>query len=68
MSLPDPMPCLADQCRSPLACNGFGYCREQNMLSAREYDEALRACRDLGIRNPFADYRQPNETSGGSFR
>jgi len=23
-------PCLKDQCRSPLACHSFGYCRERN--------------------------------------
>ena len=25
------MKCIKDQCRSPMACNGFGYCRELNM-------------------------------------
>jgi len=25
-----PEPCLSGQCRSPLACNGWGYCRERN--------------------------------------
>jgi hypothetical protein len=24
------MKCQKDQCRSPLACSGFGYCRERN--------------------------------------
>lgn len=22
--------CISDQCRSPVACDGFGYCRERN--------------------------------------
>jgi hypothetical protein len=26
----EPEPCIDGQCRSPLACNGFGYCRERN--------------------------------------
>ena len=25
-----PEPCLDGQCRYPLACEGFGYCRERN--------------------------------------
>ena len=25
------MRCQKDQCRSPVACGGFGYCRERNM-------------------------------------
>lgn len=24
------MKCIKDQCRSPVACGGFGYCRELN--------------------------------------
>ncbi|MBR0693632.1 hypothetical protein [Bradyrhizobium lablabi] len=24
------MNCIKDQCRSPVACRGFGYCRERN--------------------------------------
>lgn len=53
MSTPERMDCLKDQCRSPLACSGWGYCREWNMQGAREYEEALRACIELGIKNPF---------------
>lgn len=26
---PYPEPCLNDQCRSPVACNGFGFCRQR---------------------------------------
>lgn len=25
-----PEPCLDGQCRSPVACGGWGYCRERN--------------------------------------
>lgn len=25
-----PEPCLSGRCRSPLACHGWGYCRERN--------------------------------------
>lgn len=28
---PDGYDCRAEQCRSPTACRGFGYCRERNM-------------------------------------
>ena len=26
-------PCIKDQCRSPVACSGFGHCRELNFES-----------------------------------
>lgn len=29
-----PEPCLKDRCYSPLACQGFGYCRERNFIKA----------------------------------
>jgi len=35
MSAPVPPPpekCLKGYCRSPTACNAFGYCRERNMI------------------------------------
>lgn len=56
MSLPEYMDCLKDQCRSPLACSQNGYCRERNYASAREYEEGLRACRELGITDPFGEH------------
>lgn len=28
-----PEPCLKDRCRSPIACGGWGYCRERNVSS-----------------------------------
>jgi len=31
---PPPEKCLKGYCRSPVACNAFGYCRERNMASA----------------------------------
>lgn len=27
-----PEPCLGGTCYSPVACNGFGYCRDRNLL------------------------------------
>lgn len=38
-----PEPCLKGRCRSPVACNGFGYCRERNMGESRPYDAALNS-------------------------
>ncbi len=34
-----PEPCLKDRCRSPVACEGWGYCRERNLMTD-EVDEA----------------------------
>ncbi len=27
-----PEPCMKGRCRSPVACGGWGYCRERNIL------------------------------------
>lgn len=27
----EPEPCIGGRCFSPIACNGFGYCRERNI-------------------------------------
>lgn len=32
-----PEPCLKGRCYSPTACNGWGYCRERNMRSIKEF-------------------------------
>lgn len=40
-----PEPCLKDQCRSPVACEGFGYCRERNAGDAGAPTEAQQAGR-----------------------
>ena len=55
MSIPDPMPCLLapEPCRSPMTCQHLTYCREQDLRSAREYNEGLAACRERGITDPF---------------
>lgn len=34
LSLLAPEPCLSGRCYSPLACNGFGYCRQRNFLAS----------------------------------
>lgn len=52
MSTPEPLDCL-DQCPSPLRCNDTGRCRKWVSQGAREYEEALRSCREQGIRDPF---------------
>ena len=60
MSLPMPMPCLLGACPSPLRCADTGYCHECNYASVREYEEGLRACRELGITDPFgSQFGQP---------
>ena len=50
MSLPEPMLCHLDRCRSPLACNDYGRCREAAKDSAKSYDEAIRECRERGLK------------------
>lgn len=30
------MKCIKGQCRSPVACGGWGYCRELNMTDTRD--------------------------------
>lgn len=43
-----PEPCLKDQCRSPLACDAWGYCRERNMGDFnRGYTETMRGRRQM---------------------
>ena len=64
MSLPEPMPCLKDRCWSPIACNGFGYCRERNFDAARSYDEGIRALREKAERGePVTVFGQTVEVS-----
>lgn len=41
-----PEPCLSAPCRSPFACNIWGYCRERNMtLKSMPTDEQQRTWR-----------------------
>lgn len=39
-----PEPCIKDRCYSPVACNGWGYCRERNAgrCPSAEMQAALR--------------------------
>jgi hypothetical protein len=39
-ALPLPEPCLAAPCRSPIACGGWGYCRERNVKDSAAPTEA----------------------------
>ncbi len=48
MAAPNPMPCLADRCPSPLSCSHAGECAARREDSARSYEEAIRACRETG--------------------
>ena len=57
MSVPEPMPCLLDRCRSPLACNDAGGCKARQDDSRRCYDEAIRACREQGL-TPWQEERK----------
>lgn len=53
LSLLAPEPCLSGRCYSPVACNGFGYCRERNF--ARHVPLAvLMAETDQYFANPEA--------------
>ena len=56
MSIPEPMPCLLDRCRSPLACNDAGGCKARQDDSRRCYDEAIRACREQGL-TPWSKHK-----------
>ena len=56
MSIPEPMPCVCGHCWSPTYCVSQGYCREENFIDpAKEYEEALAACRECGITDPFGE-------------
>lgn len=45
-----PEPCLSGHCRSPLACDGFGYCRERNLNDHGPPTEAeMQSRRNLAL-------------------
>jgi len=54
-----PEPCLKGRCYSPVACNGWGYCRERNYLTEAEseldsrlsYEEAIKEMRRRFLAN-----------------
>lgn len=48
------MRCLKDRCRSPVACGGFGYCRERNQ-DGRSMDEETIMRRRAEEAEAFAD-------------
>ena len=58
--------CISRPCRSPVACGGFGYCRQLNMADdyspaadgARSYAEAHKAIRERLIRTHTIQPRQ----------
>lgn len=54
------MKCLKDQCRSPVACGGFGYCRERNMNQVEGMSpsglKALRGNFAETVREAIAEY------------
>lgn len=49
MSIPEPMPCLADDCPSPLRCSGAGGCIESRKDSYRSTMGAIAACRERKV-------------------
>ena len=57
MSIPEPMLCLLDRCRSTLACNDRGACAARQDDARRCYDEAIRACREQGL-TPWQEERK----------
>lgn len=44
------MDCLNDTCRSPVACKGFGYCRQRNLRESA-LDELAAETQRLGLYN-----------------
>lgn len=56
MSLPEPMPCLLDACRSPLACQSYGGCKARRDDAYRSWEEAVRECRERGLR-PWEEHK-----------
>lgn len=53
------MNCLKNHCRSPVACGGFGYCRERNQDGRGMGREAIEARRieaetNISLRDAFA--------------
>lgn len=53
MSTPAPMDCLSE-CPSPLSCNDAGECRIRAIQGAKEYEAAVKACREQN-RIPFQE-------------
>lgn len=52
-SIPEPMPCLLDACRSPLACQNFGQCDARLEDTWASWWLAHEECRRRGITDPF---------------
>lgn len=50
------MKCLKDQCRSPVACGGFGYCRERNLLRNAELEDAIEIIRIGAGKQGYRNY------------
>lgn len=50
------MKCIKDRCYSPLACDGFGYCRELNFLPERfDHDRILELLSRAGVSRAEAE-------------
>lgn len=57
------MECIKNQCRSPVACGGFGYCRELNMADGYVMVDAeeLKRLRALDAKYGWTE-RPPPDT------
>lgn len=51
-----PEPCLKDRCRSPVACGGWGYCRERNFI-----DDGAPTDEQIKERRKIAEERSQNK-------
>jgi hypothetical protein len=48
MSTPEPMACIAEECRSPLTCHSRGSCREACLDAWRSVAHGFEAIRKEG--------------------
>ena len=65
MSLPLPMPCLADACPSPFRCADRGQCKAREADTWACWWQAFAACRERGITDPFgSQFDQPARKQG----
>jgi hypothetical protein len=53
-----PEPCLERRCYSPLACEGFGYCRTRNSAGSPTLEDRARWRRQAAERKAEAERAQ----------
>ncbi|MEY3773859.1 MAG: hypothetical protein RLZZ129_639 [Verrucomicrobiota bacterium] len=64
----NPEPCICGRCWSPMACSGWGYCRERNMgREPTDWEQAFRrrgaAKRSAAIRARIAALEEEKDKS-----